>query len=227
VFFDRLFLTTSEFVSAVWQQVTGKLPNFTSDSSKWERIVASGNFFIDQWAREPGVDWGSLYSLEDIGTLGASDTYELDTDLILKVSQQSGDPIRVTKTDGSYTDYFTTTPRKLKHFNTGFYAAVTPRSIIFNKTFTSADPQYGGSITVPVYLKPEHIVGANDEIPVDDPNWLVLVVAADYVRNDVTRKDLREDLINQANASMQRMKEDNESQDAELDAPWSPLGMSW
>jgi hypothetical protein len=208
-------------VSNVYLQATGKLPTFTSGSTKWLRIVAQGNFFLQQWARERGVDWYTLYDpAYPLGTASTAQEYDLD-DEILKISQQDGDSLRITHTDLRYTDYTIVNADQLRDYNYDHYVARVGRRIRFNRPFLSTNPQFGGTITVPVYLKPEIFSADTDEINIDDPNWLVFVTAADMVRNDVTRKDLRADLISQANEAMMAMREDNESQFSEVLRPWS------
>jgi hypothetical protein len=47
------------------------------------------------------------------------------------------------------------------------------------------------------------------EIPVDDPNWLVTIVAAEFTRNDKTRSNQYPNLVAEANVLMRKMKENN------------------
>lgn len=48
------------------------------------------------------------------------------------------------------------------------------------------------------------------------------MVAADRVKNDVTRKDLRNDLLAQANDVMTALKQENDAQISTAYTPWSP-----
>lgn len=219
-------MTTTEFVQQAFRAATGKLPTFPVGSTKWNNLVSSGNFYIDQWSRELNVDWNSLYDPAfSIGTVTTEQTYDLD-ETIRKISQQEDDFLRIVHTNGTqWTDYDLVKADRLRSYDesSGHYAAQVGRTVRFNKAFLSSNPQYGGEIFLPVYLFPEKMVAATGEVPVDDPNWLVFVVAADYVRNDITRKDLRADLISEANGCMERMKQDNEAQLSEVLRPWNPL----
>lgn len=216
-------MTTSELVQEAFRAATGKLPTFASGSTKWNNLVASANFYIRQWAREPGVDWNSLYDPAfQIGTVSATDTFDLDDDIRV-ISKQQGDFVRIVHSGSTqYTDYDVIDADKLKDYPYGNYVAQVGRTLKFNSAFASSSQQYGGTIYVPAYLYPEEISGDNDEVPVDDPNWLALSVAADYVRNDITRKDLRADLVNEANQCMERMKQDNASQISTPHTGWNP-----
>ena len=81
-----------------------------------------------------------------------------------------------------------------------------------------------------MYLYPTAFSADADEIDMPDANWLVYVTAADKVKNDVTRKDLRADLVAQANEAMISMKDDDMAQLEEVNRPWNPLshvGMDW
>jgi hypothetical protein len=219
-------LTVEEFISDAFQAATGKIPTFAVGSTKWNNLLAAGNRYQRVWARTPGIDWNSLYDpAYSAGTVTAAQTFDLD-DEIRKISQQESDVIRITHSGSTtvWSDYTIVDANRLRNMDTGNYAARIGRTIRFNNAFNSSSPQFGGTIYLPVYLFPEVLTGATDDLTVDDPDWLVYVVAADYVRNDVTRQDLRADLIAEANDRMERMREDNDSQSITILSPWNPLG---
>jgi len=135
--------------------------------------------------------------------------------------------------DAGYTDYDIVSHDKLKDYSyginkespLGFVCAVIGDQLVFNHTFTTTDNQYGGEIFVPCYVFPDEITSSNtstDEVQVDDPDWLVVRVAAEYVRNDITRRQRYPELLTEANEIMERMKDDNEGQIDSIDKPWSP-----
>lgn len=215
-------MVTSEFVSDVVLRSEGKLPSFASGSTKWLRIVAQGNLFLRQFARERGVDWNRDYNPEaSLGTVTSTDIYDIPEE-VYKVSSREGDCVRITHTDDTYSDYTLVPHNALKQYSTGNYAAKIGRTIKFNAAFTSDSPQFGGAITLPAYELPDTFSGDNDEIDHDNPDWLVCVVAGDRVKNDVTRKDLRADLIAEANEIMASLKDENDSQLEEVNRTWNP-----
>lgn len=219
-------MTTSEFVQNCVLLSEGKIPTFASGSTKWLRIVAQGNFFLQQLGRERGVDWNWYYDpAKSFGTVTASDTFAIPS-TVLKISQQQNDFIRVTHTDGNYTDYTLVSADRLRDYDTGNYVARVGANIKFNTAFTATSPQLGGTITVPIYEFPTVFALDADVIDCPDPYWLVLMVAADRVKNDVTRKDLRADLIAQANEAMLGLKEDNEGQLSEVLMDWNPTSLT-
>jgi hypothetical protein len=215
-------VTTSEFVSNVVLLSEGKLPTFASGSTKWLRIVAQGNFWLQQFAKERGIDWNWYYDpIKSFGAVTATATFAIPS-TVQKISQKEGDTIRIVHTDSRYTDYALVAHDQLKRYDTGNYAARIGSNIKFNQAFTATSQQFGGTIYVPVYEYPSTFSADGDDIDHPDANWLVFTVAADRVKNDVTRKDLRDDLISQANESMLTIREDNEGQIDEVNRPWNP-----
>lgn len=220
-------MTTAELVSNVYLVATGKLPTFLSGSTKWLKIVAIANNKIDTWQNEDNADWNSLYSPNyALGNVTNTDTYDLDDD-IRQVSNVAGDTIVITHIDGNTTEYETVDATDLKQHTTGNYCAQVGQTLVFNHLFVSTDPQYGGSIAIPVFLFANHLQADTDTVPVDDPQWLVLTVSAEYVRNDIVKQNQYPSLVNEANALMNGMKSANEAQVKTLDRPWRPLAQNW
>jgi hypothetical protein len=229
-------MTTSEFVAATILKATGEVSTAVSGDSEWEKVRGIGNFYIPQWAREPNVDWNSLYDPEsEIGTVTADSTYELEDD-IYKLSDRAGDVVRIDHTDGvGFTTYQIVKADELKRYYEGNKAssygnvcAQVGRDLVFNHTFTSTDTQYSGTIKVPIYIEPDLLSGDSSTVPIDDPNWLVLMAAAEYVRNDITLQGQYGNLIAEANQAMQRMKDDNDTaQYMEIVRSPAGAGMTW
>lgn len=228
-------MTVSDAIDAVYLKATGKTATFAQNTTKWIKILGLLNFYSRRWSRETGVDWNSLYNpLFPLGTVTATDTFNFDTDTIRKFSQQEGDNVRIIWPDDvSFTDYELVPADRLKDFNTGPFCARLGSTLKFNRAFTSTDPQYGGQLYVPCYTYTDDLVNATDDIQVDDPDWLVLICAAEYVRTDLTRQNQYPNLIAEANDCMDRMKDDNNN-DQNTDAtqewnpsPWSPSGTAW
>lgn len=229
-------MTTAQFVSNVYLKSVGKLPTFSSGSTKWLKIVAIGNRFIQQWATEKGVDWKSLYNPGlTLTTVTATDTFAIPT-TVLKLSDTETDYVRIFHTDGeSYTDYDIVPADRLKEYYAGVdkessfgnKCAQIGSNLVFNREFVSTDPEFGGTIKAPVYTVPSTISADSDVIPVDNPEWLVVITAAEYVRNDIVRQGQYPNLITEANALMDSMKETNESQIETVIMPWTAPGATW
>lgn len=229
-------MTITECLTAIYLKAVGKATPPASSSSKYTRIIGLMDFYQRRWAREKGIDWNSLYDPAfSLGTVTATDSFDLDTSTIRKLSDREGDVVRVVWTDGvGYTDYTIVPADTLKEYYNGpnkesykgFYCARIGNRLVFNHTFTSVDAQYGGDIQVPCYTFPEVITANNpssDEVQVDDPDWLVVICAAEYVRNDITRRQRYPELVAEANEIMERMKDDNEAQVSVISTPWTPF----
>lgn len=228
-------MTISEFVSDTQLKATGKTTTLATTNTKYTRIVNLGDFYQRRWAREPGVDWNSMYNPAfSLGTVTATDTYDLDSSTVRKLSDRQGDTVRIVWSDGvSYTDYDIVDHNKLRDYsfgvnresNIGYYCAQMGSSLVFNHTFTTDNSQFGGEILIPCYVFPDEINSDNpdtDEVQVDDPDWLVTRVAAEYVRNDITRQQHYPELLAESNEIMSRMKDDNDGQIDTVDRPWTP-----
>ncbi len=229
-------MVVSDAIDAVYLKAVGKTATFAEGTTKWTKILGLLNFYSRRWSRETGVDWNSLYNpLYAVGTITATDTFALDTDVIRKLSQQEGDNVRIVwETDSSdYTDYELVPADRLKEFNEGYYCCRLGSNLKFNKAFVSTDPQFGGTLYVPCYTYTDDLVNSTDEIQVDDPDWLVLMCAAEYVRTDLTRLGQYPNLLAEANDAMARMVDDNNNDqntivtDTWNPSPWNPSGTQW
>lgn len=215
-------MNTTEFVQAAILKATGKASTLVSTDTKWIKLVGIANRQIKKWERQ--ADWNSLYDgAFEIGTVSATDRFDLDDD-IRKLSDTAGDSVRVVyDTDNNlYTEWEIVNAERLKTYPTGNYCAQVGRTLVFNKTFSSTDTEFGGTIQVPVYLYAEPLTGANSEVPIDDPEWLICMTAAEYVRNDITKQNQYPNLVSEANSILETMLEDNDGQFVEVYRPWRP-----
>lgn len=202
-------VTRSEFIAATYLRATGKPTAPTSGTKKYNQIVAIGEFYTNVWAREPDTDWDSLFDYRNSGTITATDTFAL-TATIAKPSQQDGDYIRILHTDGeTETEYELVSADRLYENKLGFAVAVVGRNLMFSRAFTATDPQFGGTIVVPSYGYATWPTLDASDVTVDDPYWLVTICAAEFVRNDITRKAEYPNLVAEANVLMDKMKENN------------------
>ena len=221
-------MTLTELVSAVIFKATGKAYSGSEGDTKWEKVRAIANTLIDSWESEPDIDWESLYTPDfSIGTVTATDTYELDLDEIRKISTERGDSIRIVHTDDTWTDYQLVEADKLKQHTEGYFCARVGTNLVFNHVFEAADPQFGGDIQVPKFGYAENLTAGTDEVTVDIPNWLVIMSAAEYVRNDIVRQNQYPNLIAEANQLMIKMKENQEAQVNSVTRVFSAAGSTW
>jgi hypothetical protein len=219
-------MTLSQFITRTYLMATGKITPPVAGNPKYDKLVALGNMYTEQWALESGVDWESLRTTFTLGTVSATDTYDLDPDMG-KLSSQEGDFVRITQPTQEYK--YTIVPstrlydgeQKLLHFD-NHRCAVMGQSLVFAHSFLATDPQFGGTITTPGYANPDPLANPNDVIQVDNPNWLVQMCAAEFIRTDLVRQGQYPNLIAMATETMKSMKEQNESQQERVLALWTP-----
>lgn len=190
---------------------TGKpsLPN--SGSSKYNRLLSLCKKCYRDWQTEVGTDWNSLYQIVGAGTVSNTDTYDIDTD-ILRVSQREGDYIRIVTLDGDIINFKLVPASRLyatKHSNT---VAKIGQTLKFNRVFTSDDNEFGGTIEVPAYIKLDDLENLDDDILIDNPAWLPVIVAAHYVTSDAQLSYKYPDIVAQAADLMYGMKVANGTQ---------------
>lgn len=214
---DWLLVNTTELLQKALLKATGKWKTLTPADSKWDALLNIANIQIDTWAGEPYANWQSLYEPDyQVGTLSLNGTYELDEE-VLGLSTGFNDYVRI-KSASNPTQYyeFKTVPPEAFKGESDRAVARIGNAIRFRKSFTESSPELGGTILAPVFLRPEHLQKPNDEVPVDDPNWLVTMTAAMFAlskRNTESKYPL---LIQEANALMAGMKANNEVQSIEV-----------
>lgn len=196
-------------------------------TAKSDTITALLNFYKDVWADEPGVQWESLREVLDIGTVTATDSFELDD--VGKISKRDGDHVTITHTDGRKSYYSIVPSTKLRDGHDESVCAVQGGSLVFEKAFTATSPQFGGTISIPQYTTPPDMTKATDVIPVDNPYYIIYRAAAEYVSNDVTKSYRAPDFIAQATEAMDGMKEANYAQIEEIEVEVAHVasGQSW
>jgi hypothetical protein len=230
-------MTVQQAVNLTILKATGKATILDPTTAKYQKVLALLNNYTDEWADEAGTDWQSLRQVFTLGTIAATDTYDLDS-TINEVSSQEGDYVRVTHVGGTQQSLYTIVPPQ-RLYDAGttlnnygaqeLYAngtcAVVGNQIIFSRPFLISDPQYGGTITVAGYIETNTLTKQNDLIQVDIPRWLCVRSAAEYIRTDVTRQQQVPNLISEANEIMKQMKDLNETQSEYVfRGSWRPAG---
>lgn len=221
-------MTLAELVAKAYVTATGKLSTLTAADTKYQKLVAIANNQIDLWQNTPNVDWNSLYDKTySLGTVTATDTFTLGDD-VRKISDALGDYVQIKTADGNTTNFDVVSADSLKRYVNGSrVCAQIGRSLVFPQAFTASDPLYGGTIYAPIYRYAEPLVNASDDVPVDIAQWLVLMTAAEYVRNDNTKLNQYPNLVRQANDLLTRMIDDNDGQMTEAYMSWSAATRSW
>ncbi len=190
----------------------GKARTLDVSSARYLRFRDLANMLQDDWMSEPGIDWSSRYQRLSLGNI-TSDRVSLD-DTIYEISKRQGDYIVI---------QYATSPTSFSQWNlvdnetfrTQYnrnVCTVIGDELVFNRMFVDGNLEYNGEVIVPAYIKPDELIRPTDTVVVDDPNWLVYSMAAQYVLNTVTKIGNYEAHVQRANNIMFKMKEKNGSQ---------------
>jgi hypothetical protein len=198
-----------------------------SGTTKYNALLAIVDSMQKLWADEPDIHWSSLYSWVQLpAVISATDTYALDTS-IQYISKDFNDYIRVTNG---------TTTQKIKlvkpnnlysRYTNTCYAAQIGRNLKFSKAFAATDSVIGYNIIVPSYTFPNDLAAGSDVVQVNNPMWLVYMVAAEFIRNDPVRQNQYQNLINLAENVMQKMKQDEAGSIDEVSRGIFVAGETW
>lgn len=218
-------MTIETAITKAYSMAKGKPTPPAVGTTKYNQLLLEADTLTKLWAAEPSIQWNSLYARTSCGTLGAVSSKALDA-TINYVIKSENDPIYVVN-NGARTDLNVVTPDQLYLTRGSNTIALAGRNLIFNEALTADSPLFGGTLYVPSLLYPTDITTASQSIQVDDPMWLVYMMAAEFVRNDLVRQNQYPSLINYAQESMKKMKENNQGSYETVITNWEPLGETW
>ena len=202
-------MTLQELINAVMLKATGKPTILDKSNTKWEKIRGILNYYQQAWVNEPGQRWNSLYErARQIGTISNNDEYELGDDII-EISTAKGDNVYILTNDGTKIPFQLVNYDDLQNYQTGNYCAKLGQSLVFNARFADDDPCYGGKLYAPIYHTVEELEDPDDGTVVDNPEWLVTMAAAEYIRNDIVKQNQYGNLVAEANNLMTSMIRNN------------------
>lgn len=202
-------MTLQELINAVMLKATGKPTILPTSNTKWEKIRGIANYYQNAWLNEPGQHWNSRYErARQIGTISGNDEYELDDD-ITEISTAKGDNVYVITNIGDKVSFQLVDYDDLQNYPVGNYCAKLGQTLVFNSRFANDDPCYGGKLYAPVYTSLEELESPDDDILVDNPEWLVTICAAEYIRNDIVKQNQYGNLVAEANNLMTSMIRNN------------------
>lgn len=167
----------------------------SAGSTDYDLWLATANRKQDEWAKNPKINWRSLFETRDMGTISATQDYDLDDDFI-----GPSDKIIVRLSSGQKIEYQIADPSERDRFYRSVYiAGRDPKVLTFYDTITSSSQIFGGTLEVPGYFAPDPLTKATSTIAVDDPYWLVYAVASELAFNDLTYESKYPDLNAKAN----------------------------
>lgn len=219
-------MTIDQAITRAYVHALRKPVGPNSGSTKYNALLAIADSMTKLWAMEPSVEWSSLYSLVTLTpTVTATDTFAIDA-TINDISNREGDYVLLT--NGTNTQrVILVSPDQLYQYKDQIAAAKIGSNLKFSKAFVATDSVFGYNIKVPALLYPTDITAGSQTVQVDDPMWLVYMMAAEFCRNDVVKQGQYDNLLALAEQSMEKMKQTNGGQMAEVATPWTPAGAEW
>ena len=186
---------------------TGDDESISRSEPSYGKYLSIFNDLQRDWYEEslvlPNERWASLEREETI--IISSDTqYDLDGDLVLHPLSYS--PLSVTlPSSNTVMPKLVSTAEFIRSNDKNIFTASSDGKIInFKREFVNS--AIGGIITYPYYVNLEEISNDDDNIIVDNPNWLVYMLAAEIARSDIVQAGQYGNLIALAQNSMTSMK---------------------
>ena len=196
-----------KIIQKAYKMATGDDESISRSEPSYSKYVSILNDLQRDWYEEslvlPNERWASLEREETI--IISSDTqYDLDGELVLHPLSYS--PLSVTLPSGNTVmPKLVSAAEFIRSNNKNIFTASSDGKIInFKKEFI--DSAIGGRITYPYYVNLEEISNDDDNIIVDNPNWLVYMLAAEIARSDIVQAGQYGNLVALAQNSMTSMK---------------------
>jgi len=218
-------MTADEIIQKAYLHANRKAIPPAVGTSKYETLLSIVDSMQKLWATEPGVEWDSLYALVSVGSISATDTFPIDT-TIQYLSKREGDYAIASNGTSSKT-YTIVKPNQLYAYRNNDVVAQVGRNLKFPSAFSASSSVFGYGLSVPAILYPDDITDGSDVVQVDDPMWLAYMSAYEFVRNDLVKRNTKDDLLAYAEQSMIKMKQANGGQYNTVSTPWTPAGESW
>lgn len=198
-------MNTDTFVALTYARYRGKNTNIpASGSDKYNLIVLTGNQIQRNWAKDPQTDWQSRYELRNVGTLSTgTQDYELDDDII-----RLSDYVELRDANNQKRWRSVVKAQDRARVSEGVYTWGKPLTMTFLDTI--GESLSGFSIYAGCYVMPDEFANPNDEVLVDNPDWLCWATAAELARNDPAREEQYGNLQGQANDLYAQMKATND-----------------
>lgn len=194
-------------IQRAWVRYKGNTSWPNPGTTKYLQMVAIANDLLRwEYALDEKIQWDSLWTTRTYGPIRANtQAYQLDSDVFYL-----SDFVYILRTDGN-TDRFQVVHPEQR--NRGFqgvgmvgsdngdpitYLTGSSAGGESNLTLNFEDNfvpggnmagDIGGAIQVGCYALPDELQNASDSIPVNNPGWLVVRLAAEMARNDPAKED--------------------------------------
>lgn len=191
-------MTVESFLTQVSYALRGlddEAPTFgTEEATYWLSLL---NRKKDELYRNSKVLFDATWELKSLGAISASatPTYNCDSTLIAP-----SDYVYAIDTNSQKVYYELIRPKERPNTGRQFYlAGVNPQVLYCTNEITASEDIVGGTLYLPGYYLPADLTASSDNLPLPDPYWGVLAVAAEVAFNDIVYEDRAEALNQKAN----------------------------
>lgn len=196
-----------KIIQKAYKMATGDDESISRSEPSYGKYLSILNDLQRDWYEEslvlPNERWASLEREESI-VISSDTQYDLDGEFALHPLNYS--PLSITLPSGEIiVPKLISAAEFIRSNDKNIYTASSDGKIInFKKDFVKS--AIGGRITYPYYINLEEVSNNNDDIIVDNPNWLVYMLAAEIARSDIVQAGQYGNLIALAQNSMTSMK---------------------
>lgn len=196
-----------KIIQKAYKMATGDDESISRSEPSYGKYLSILNDLQRDWYEEslvlPNERWASLEREESI-VISSDTQYDLDGELVLHPLNHS--PLSITLPSGEIIiPKLVSTTEFIRSNDKNIYTASSDGKIInFKKDLVKS--AIGGRITYPYYINLEEVSNNEDDIIVDNPSWLVYMLAAEIARSDIVQAGQYGNLIALAQNSMTSMK---------------------
>lgn len=218
-------------IQQAWVKYKGNTNWPQPGAAKYLQAVILANKFKDTWALDSRAHWDSLFVERTYGPVVATQqAYDLDSDVFYL-----SDWVYILRTDGNTDRFQVVHPeQRNRRFNAiGMVGSDSGDPIVylngvwalgagglvmnfqdpFQRTvngITTNSLDVGGTIQVGCYAFPKDYQNPSDKIVINNPDWLMVRLAAELARNDPAKQDQFDPLMEEADDLYQKMILDNQ-----------------
>lgn len=187
---------------------TGKARTLLPTSTRFVKYLALANLIQRKLIKEPDVQWDWTYDRISLGTI-TGDRVSID-DTIYQIHTDEDDPVVIVLPGSTQLSYWQVVqPGELRYYRYENVCAKIGTELVFSKTFTTDNVEYGGEVIVPAHVTPDEFTSPADEVTIPNTEYLSTMMAAEYVRNTVTKQNQFSNLVADAANMLTSMKQNN------------------
>lgn len=188
-------MTLNDTINYAFIEATGKPRDLSDGDPKYLKLRKIANLMVNQWENEPGVEWQSRREMIHLGDVDLGETLYRLPKKALKIARKNNAKIIIKKEDKKWL-FDVSEP------------VFTGWQLDFDGLFK--EEMNGGEIYVPIIRRSSELIYPDQEIEIDNPTWLVFMMAAEFARNDLIKSGQYGNLIAYAQGLMESMKINNE-----------------